>query len=689
MKRIMVRVITLAAFSSVFLNAADIRQSFPGRAPSLVFDAQGNLRILYQNAQNGLSLAKADPAGSVAKVADIFLPSDASIDPVIKADTSGRMGIVWARSGTATSEIFFGRIDNEEIRDCRSVIRADSPLFSPDLEFDRDGNPWIACVRSAGNISEILVADVVRNVVWVVNGRLTSSALTPKLLAGKRRDIWVLWTGRDKAQDEIFVSRFQGRTWSIPESLNKNGRYPHFGPAVGAGYDGNPWVAWSAYDGRSYQLYGTNWNGAGWSEEELISDGDGANMSSAMAFISGNYPLVVWSRSSARSSALYAKYKKGSAWSPAFQIIPDQKDFVRSLRIAGRGSLFGLTWESDGRVESLAFALHDLDAAALRDAATLVVSPIINPSRDDNQYTGFGDSITDALDNGYLPRLEPLLIQKYGTAKVWNEGSGGEVTAEGLARMDAAITAHPSRYLMLMEGTNDVIFDNISMLAAAFNLEEMAKKCLRSGVFPMLATIIPRNDWRWTSPFYHSRIYELNTRIRDLAAAQKIPLVDQFNVFFNYPALDGGWTSLLLDDGVHPNPKGYELMARVWFTEITILPFPPLNLEVKRKSGPSSGYDFNGQPVLFLDQPGNTLRWASSPKWAPGRISAFKIYRRDIDGGQNAYVLVGSSAYLSDVPYHKFFDTDLVLAKRYAYAIAAERIDGIEGPCSEIVQDQY
>jgi len=686
MKRIIGLMIALAAVSSAFLNAADVRRSLLGRTPSPVFDAQGNLRVLYQDAHNGLSLAKFDSAGCLAGV-DALLPPAAALGPVIKTGPAGETGVVWGQAGPAASEIFFGKIDGEAMGERRSVIHSDSPLFSPDLEFDGEGNPWIACIRRAGHISEVLVADLGRKAFWVVNGRLTASALTPKLLAGKRRDIWVIWTGRDKEQDEIFVSHFQGRAWSLPERINKSGRFPHFGPAAGIAAGGNPLVAWSAFDGRSYKIFVAEWNGAGWTEEERISDGEGSETSPAVSFISGIYPLVAWTRSNGLSSALYAKFKQGPSWSPAYQIIADQTTPIRSLRGAGYENLFGLTWESAGRVESVAFAIQDLKALAFPDSGIAAMSPILNPALDENQYTGFGDSITYAENMGYIPRLEPLLIANYGLAIVWNEGVGGEITAEGLARIEAATSAHSSRYLMLMEGTNDVIFLDISMLTAAFNLETMAETCLGKGVFPLIATIIPRNDWMGAIPLIQDRITELNTRIRALAAANKIPLVDQFNVFFNYPASDGGWTSLLLPDGVHPNPKGFELMARAWYADIVILPFPPVNLQVKRMPGPLAWFAFKGRPGHFLDQPGNMLRWASSTKWVPGRIAAFKIYRREIDGGQNTYVLVGSSAYLSDVPFHKFFDADIVLAKRYAYAIAAERIDGVEGPCSEIVQD--
>jgi lysophospholipase L1-like esterase len=189
-------------------------------------------------------------------------------------------------------------------------------------------------------------------------------------------------------------------------------------------------------------------------------------------------------------------------------------------------------------------------------------------ARNANQYVGFGDSITYAEDRGYIPLLENLLLQRYDAAKVWNAGEPGETTAEGLARIERIIAATQSLYMLLMEGTNDVIFLDISMDAAAFNLEEMARKCLRSGMLPLIATIIPRNDWRWYSSVYQNRIFDLNARIRSLASSLGIPIVDQFNVFYDYPASAGGWKSLLLDDGVHPNSKGYEVMAGAWFDEL-------------------------------------------------------------------------------------------------------------------------
>ena len=86
--------------------------------------------------------------------------------------------------------------------------------------------------------------------------------------------------------------------------------------------------------------------------------------------------------------------------------------------------------------------------------------------------SAFGDSITTGYPywtgtegNGCLPSScgggyrEPLqaLLQSGGrNALVQNWGRRGDTTESGLARIDAVLTASKPRYLLLMEGTNQL-----------------------------------------------------------------------------------------------------------------------------------------------------------------------------------------------------------------------------------------
>ena len=546
------------------LSAQERRSILPGRSPSPLFDKNGRFIIAYQNSDNGLGLAAGDSAAQSHEAPNLPV-SPPALSPVIKKDKSNEIGIVWEEHGRGNHEIYFGRLDDGRLVTARSVVQSDHPLFSPDLDFDGRSNPWITWIQCADQKYSVCVASLGLNKTWVVNAPYFASALNPKLLAGGKGEIWAFWTGQNGGRDEIFGRVFQGKAWSEIYKLNSDSRYPHTSQSVGLDANGFPWVVWSAYDGLNYEIFVSSWNGESWSPEEEITDNSQADLSPAIAFVHGTIPLVLWSRTSGPASALYARYKQGYDWSPEIQVIQTQNETLRSPKIAVLDDRLAFAWESGEAIRSFSLLFRDLAEKASLVPGTKTFPPVLNADRDENQYTGFGDSITGAENEGYIPRLEALLIQKYGTAKVWNEGEGGETTLGGLARIDSAIAARQSKYMLLMEGTNDIIFLEISMDTAAFNLEQMASHCLFAGMTPLVATIIPRNDWYWNSLIYRNRIFDLNSKIRQFSNPLDFPLVDQFNAFYDYPASQGGWQSLLLDDGVHPNAKGYQIMAETWF----------------------------------------------------------------------------------------------------------------------------
>lgn len=184
----------------------------------------------------------------------------------------------------------------------------------------------------------------------------------------------------------------------------------------------------------------------------------------------------------------------------------------------------------------------------------------------------FGDSITAGWwvyarngngcvgCGGYEPALQSLLKSAGRDAVVKNWGKGSETTDHGASRIDDVIAHDKPRYMLLMEGTNDLLF--FSEDTVLKNMTRMVDASLARGVAPILGTILP--DSRGGK-----RITQTNDLLRELAAKKNIPLAD------HYTAVKDNWSSLTAD-GLHPNSAGYRKMAEVWFDAMQTIDLTPI-----------------------------------------------------------------------------------------------------------------
>jgi lysophospholipase L1-like esterase len=186
-----------------------------------------------------------------------------------------------------------------------------------------------------------------------------------------------------------------------------------------------------------------------------------------------------------------------------------------------------------------------------------------------------GDSLTDSE---YPRKLQRLLGQEGRKAKVLNFGRKGHTSGEYLRflRHQGAFMAreHPD-FILIQLGTNDVRVDGDQTPTADFgrNIEAIislfGEFTDRRGEQPriLLATIPPLPE-AFTPPFgpgSRDRVTkEINPLIRKIAAAERLPLVDNYSLFLGAPEF--------LPD-VHPTSEGYRLMARNWLE--TLRPLLP------------------------------------------------------------------------------------------------------------------
>jgi lysophospholipase L1-like esterase len=190
-------------------------------------------------------------------------------------------------------------------------------------------------------------------------------------------------------------------------------------------------------------------------------------------------------------------------------------------------------------------------------------------------FDGFGDSITQgypyisdppngARVGGYEPTLEALISSTSYPAYVHNHGVGGERTSSGLFRIDGVLDSFERlEFMLLLEGTNDLLPDGISPESIYFNLGAMVDKIRARGVVPIIGTLTPDDR-----SFRNKRISETNSLIRQLVAEKGILLCDL------HAAMAGSWSSWS-DDLLHPDEGGYVKMGEVWFSCLPPLQPPP------------------------------------------------------------------------------------------------------------------
>jgi lysophospholipase L1-like esterase len=193
---------------------------------------------------------------------------------------------------------------------------------------------------------------------------------------------------------------------------------------------------------------------------------------------------------------------------------------------------------------------------------------IVGPEVGENnphKYVAFGDSITQGLNTlygGYPALLEKKLKAYFGEAEVVNEGMGGHTTGDGVEKVGPILQRENPAYLLILFGANDIIQGRLSLEESISNLRIIIQRAKDNQTIPIIGTLTPFDPWGphgW--PHWVAHTYELNIKIKELAQEENIELADHFAAFNNDFAL-------LIDDGLHLNEKGYEVMAETWFRVI-------------------------------------------------------------------------------------------------------------------------
>lgn len=173
------------------------------------------------------------------------------------------------------------------------------------------------------------------------------------------------------------------------------------------------------------------------------------------------------------------------------------------------------------------------------------------------------------LCRSYPSVLEGMLRARYTsqTPTVINVGARGQKSGEGLQLLFGYLSSFRPDALLLFEGVNDLPGDPGAIIPNLRASIQVAKGFGVREVF--LSTLLPQKPSCCGStdrfnPTTQALIVPINDQIRALANEQRVVLVDNGAAFFGM----GDYNSLLENDGEHPSPAGYRLIAQTYFSAI-------------------------------------------------------------------------------------------------------------------------
>lgn len=167
------------------------------------------------------------------------------------------------------------------------------------------------------------------------------------------------------------------------------------------------------------------------------------------------------------------------------------------------------------------------------------------------RIVAFGDSLTAGYQlqpgQAFPVRLETALKKRGHNVEVLNAGVSGDTTAAGLERFDWAVPDGTDAVILEL-GANDALRGQDPKQACA-NLEKIIGRLKARNMDVLLAGMNAPRNWGPEYAASFDAIYP------DLAAKHGILL---YPFFLDGIALD---RTLNLGDGMHPNPKGVDIIV--------------------------------------------------------------------------------------------------------------------------------
>ncbi|MCY6372005.1 SGNH/GDSL hydrolase family protein [Clostridium ganghwense] len=178
-----------------------------------------------------------------------------------------------------------------------------------------------------------------------------------------------------------------------------------------------------------------------------------------------------------------------------------------------------------------------------------------------------GDSLTFGYGVNKNENWLHLVNGKYNIQTI-NKGLNGDTTAGMLFRFYEDVILNKPEYVFIMGGTNDFLM-NYSIKNVQQNIKELINDVKKEkikivlGIQPPIIENLARRYWQSNDNYeqINHQISEYEKWAINFAKENNFMYINFYKEFISY--LDKNTETTLYIDGIHPTPKGHEIMAKL------------------------------------------------------------------------------------------------------------------------------
>jgi lysophospholipase L1-like esterase len=201
-------------------------------------------------------------------------------------------------------------------------------------------------------------------------------------------------------------------------------------------------------------------------------------------------------------------------------------------------------------IQQLQQRLNDWAQLEVYRQANATLAP---PTRNENRVVFFGDSITNFWNlPAYFPNKSYI-----------NRGIVGQTTPQMLVRFRPDVIALKPRAVVILAGTNDIAGNTGAMTLDMIehNYASIAELANAHQIRVVFASVLPIHDYGATKISEGrppAKIEALNQWLKGYCTANNCIYLDYYSAMLD---TKGMLRAELSEDGLHPNAKGYDIMA--------------------------------------------------------------------------------------------------------------------------------